>query len=273
MTQDKCSLVNGKAIPLWPEGAPGIEEATPQEVPTITPYLLDTAERRAAVIVCPGGGYVMRAPHEAEPIARWLNSIGVVSFVCDYRVAPYKHPRPMQDAQRAIRWVRANADACGVDAGKIGILGFSAGGHLVATVGTHYDSGDAQAADPVDRVSCRPNALILCYAVISSGPCGHQGSFQNLLGEDASVELRWSMSNELQVTPDTPPSFLWHTADDGGVPVENSLGFAGALSRCKVPFDLHVFQHGAHGLGLASDDAHVSKWTNCCETWLRGMGW
>ena len=273
MTQDKCSLVNGEAIPLWPEGAPGIEEATPQEVPTITPYLLDTTEKRAAVIVCPGGGYAMRAPHEAEPISRWLNSIGVVSFVCDYRVAPYKHPRPLQDAQRAVRWVRANADACGVDPAKIGILGFSAGGHLVATAGTHYDAGDPQAADPIDRVSCRPDALVLCYAVISSGPCGHQGSFQNLLGEDASVELRWSMSNELQVTPDTPPSFLWHTADDGGVPVENSLGFAGALSRCKVPFDLHVFQHGAHGLGLASDDPHVSKWTSCCETWLRGLGW
>ena len=266
-------IVSGQAVPLWPGGAPGAGEVNPAQVPTITPFLLNPKEKRAAVIVCPGGGYAGRAGYEGAPISQWLNTIGVVSFVCDYRVTPYKHPRPLQDAQRAIRWVRAHAEECGVDPTKVGILGFSAGGHLAATAGTHYDKGDPQAADPVDRLGCRPDALVLCYPVISFGEYGHHGSMVNLIGENPPEELRHSLSNETQVTPETPPTFLWHTSDDGGVPVMNSLLFAEALSHCKVPFDLHVFSHGPHGMALAEKDAHVGQWKKVCETWLRGLGW
>jgi acetyl esterase/lipase len=266
------TLTHSAPIPLWRNGAPGLDTATPQETPTITPYLLEDGKVHGAVIVCPGGGYAGRAPHEAEPISRWLNRAGFHSFVCAYRVAPYKHPYPMLDAQRAIRWVRFHAEEYNIDPKHIGILGFSAGGHLVSTVGTHFDQGNPAAIDPIDRVGCRPDALILCYPVISFGPYGHHGSMVNLIGENPPEELRLSLCNELQVTAQTPPSFLWHTANDEGVPVENSLLFAEALSKYKVPFELHIFQSGPHGMGLAESDPHVHEWTNLCETWLKRLG-
>jgi len=269
---------SGEPVPLWPEGAPGLDEVASPETPTITPFLVEGDERRSAVVICPGGGYAGRAEHEGPPIARWLNAAGISAFVCAYRVAPYRHPCPSLDAKRALRWVRYHAAELEVDPERVGLLGFSAGGHLAGTVGVHYDdgsgrsAGQAEAADPVDRMSCRPDALILCYPVISFGESGHHGSMVNLIGEDPPEELRRQLSLETQVTPKTPPTFLWHTADDDGVPVENSLLFAEALRRCGVPFELHVFQSGPHGLGLAPDDAHVGTWPELCADWLHGLG-
>ena len=180
-----------------------------------------------------------------------------------------KHPIPLQDAQRAIRTVRYNAEAWGVDANRIGILGFSAGGHLAATTGTHYDAGDAHALDPIDQVSSRPDLMVLCYPVISFGLHTHQGSRIHLIGETADEALVGHLSNELHVTADTPPTFLWHTADDAAVPVENSLLFASALSRHKVPFDLHVFESGKHGIGIADEHPEAYIWPEVCANWLK----
>ncbi len=263
----------GDSRPLWPEGAPGAIAG--QEQPRIEHFVLPPdagAGRRAAVVVCPGGGYAHRAAHEGEPVARWLNGLGVTAFVLHYRVAPYRHPVPLLDAQRAIRYVRHHADEWAIDPNRVGILGFSAGGHLAATVATHFDAGSAQHEDPIERQSCRPNAVVLCYPVISFEEYRHAGSMRNLLGDDPPEALRRALSNHRQVTAETPPAFLWHTAEDAGVPVENSLLFAAALSRCKVPFELHVFPHGRHGLGLASGDPHAGAWTALCATWLRSIG-
>jgi acetyl esterase/lipase len=156
----------------------------------------------------------------------------------------------------------------------VGILGFSAGGHLASTVGTHFGAGDPNAADPIDRQGSRPDAMILCYPVLTfEPPFRHEGSMYNLLGPNPPDDLRLSLSSETQVTAETPPTFLWHTADDAGVPVENSLLMAAALSAQHVPFELHVYPHGAHGLGLAPDDPHVGTWPTLCAQWLKGMGW
>ena len=238
--------------------------------PSITPYLLeDRTNPTAAVIVFPGGGYARRAPHEAEPIARWLNSIGISAFVLNYRVAPYKHPVPLGDAERAVRLVRHRAAEWHVDPKRIGVLGFSAGGHLAATLATHYDQMKRAAGDPIDNHSSRPDLVILAYAVITLGEFTHAGSRDFLLGENPDPQLIRSLSNETQVTADTPPMFLWHNADDLAVPVENSLHFAEALSKHKVPFSLHVFPKGGHGVGMAFDFAEASQWTSLCETWLK----
>jgi acetyl esterase/lipase len=256
---------------LWPEGAPLAVGITDEDQPALTPYLVE-GRGNGAVIVCPGGGYARRAEHEGEPIAQWLNQLGVSAFVLRYRVAPYRHPAPLLDAQRAIRYVRYHADEWGIDANKIGILGFSAGGHLTSSVGTHYDLGNPEAVDPVDQQSCRPDALVLCYPVVSmKPPFGHEGSRNNLLGAEPEESLVELMSNETQVTADTPPTFMWHTSDDPVV-VENSLLFASALSRNKVPFDLHVYEKGKHGLGLATGDDHVGTWTDICGLWLKRIG-
>ncbi len=259
-------------IKLWENTIPHDDPQIPQEDPHLIPFLLNGAQPRACVIVCPGGGYSGLAPHEDEPIARWLNSAGVSSFVLHYRVFPYHHPAPLLDAQRAIRLVRSRAQEFGVDPRHIGILGFSAGGHLASSAGTHYDTGRLQAGDPVEKVSCRPDALVLCYPVITFGEFRHDGSRAALLGENLSQEMIDLFSNEKQVTSDTPPTFLFHTANDEAVPVENSLLFAAALSRCKVPFDLHVFADGPHGVGLAEGDPILSPWTGLCEGWLRKIG-
>lgn len=265
-------ITNSQPMNLWPGEVPGIHTGEPRHVPTLVPFLVDTPKPRGAVVVCPGGGYAGRADHEGEPIARMLNQAGIHAFVCHYRVASYRHPYPLMDAQRAIRTVRVNAQCWGILPDRIGILGFSAGGHLASTAGTHYDAGDPNSADPVARVSCRPDALVLCYPVISFGQFGHLGSLRNLLGENAPAELISSLSNETQVTGDTPPTFLWHTADDAGVPVENSILFASALRKCGVPFELHIYQSGRHGLGLAPEDPHVASWAKLCCEWLAGLG-
>lgn len=263
-----------RSVTLWPAGAPELAGSVPGETCELTPYLVPGGQVRAAMVVCPGGGYARRAPHEREPVANWLNTLGVSAFVLDYRVAPVRHPYPLMDGQRAIRLVRARAKEWNVDPHRVGILGFSAGGHLASTVGTHFDAGRAEADDPVEHESCRPDLLVLCYPVITFGVFRHQGSMTNLLGDDPSEEQRRDLSNELMVTAETPPTFLWHTADDAGVPVENSLLFAAALSRHRVPFELHVYCIGRHGLGLAEQDGRVGTWTKLCGSWLamRGFG-
>ena len=261
---------------LWPNGAPGAVGDDPVDRPKITVYLAP-ADRATgtAVVVCPGGGYrVLAADHEGKQVAEWLSSLGVSAFVLQYRLGErYRHPAPLQDAQRAIRMVRSRAREWGVDPGRVGILGFSAGGHLASTAATHFDEGRADAADPVEREPSRPDFAVLCYAVISlSDPVAHAGSRRFLLGDPADPALVEQLSNERQVTARTPPTFLWHTADDASVPVENSILFFEALHKAGVPGELHVFPHGRHGLGLAPADPVVSQWPRLCATWMQGLG-
>ena len=223
-------------------------------------------------MICPGGGYGGLAAHEGKGYAQFLQMHGINAFVLKYRLgsASYRHPVMLGDAARALRTVRANAGAWKIDPDKIGIMGSSAGGHLASTLLTHFDEGDAAAKDPIERVSSRPDLGILCYAVISMGPLTHRGSRKNLLGAEPSAKLIKELSNELQVTPQTPPTFLWHTANDGAVKVENSLAFATALSKAKVPFALHVFENGRHGLGLASKPPYkdTHPWAGDLLYWL-----
>lgn len=261
----------GRPIALWPEGLEDEAERTGgagSEMPMLTAFPMEGREPAGAVIICPGGAYRSRAEYEGAPVARWLNELGIAAFVLDYRVAPHRHPAPLHDAQRAIRLVRHHSDALNIRADPLGILGFSAGGHLAATAGTVFDAGDPDAQDPVDRMSSRPDLIVLCYPVISFGSFAHVGSMRNLLGDDPSTALRSHLSAEINVTRNTPPTFLWHTANDPGVSVEHSLAFAAALHRAGVPFSLHVYPAGAHGLGMAHDDPEVSSWTTHCADFL-----
>ncbi|HEY5481621.1 MAG TPA: alpha/beta hydrolase [Verrucomicrobiae bacterium] len=266
------------SFPLWPDGAPGALGKEDKDIPTLTPYLPDPGKATgAAVVICPGGGYGSLAPHEGGQYARFLNEYGIAGFVLKYRLGSggYRHPAMLQDAARAVRTVRARAGEWKVDPKRIGIMGSSAGGHLASTLLTHFDAGKPDAADPIEQQSSRPDLGILCYAVISLGEFGHRGSMNNLLGKDPSPELVRELSNELQVTKDTPPCFIWHTYEDGGVPVENSLQFAAALRKAGVPFDLHIYQKGQHGLGLGTRDWNPEKrhpWTRDCIFWLQAQG-
>ncbi|MDF9840531.1 MULTISPECIES: alpha/beta hydrolase [unclassified Paenibacillus] len=258
---------------LWPEGAPGALGTSDEDCPAITPYLVE-GSNNAAVLICPGGAYWLRADHEGGPVAEWLNTLGISAFVLRYRVAPYQYPSALQDAQRALRTIRFRSGEYGVDPERVGILGFSAGGHLASTASGLFDRGNKEAEEPLERQSCRPDFTILCYPVISmTDGVTHEGSRTNLLGDNPSEELIRRLSGELQVTPDTPPAFLWHTADDGAVPVENSLLLASALRRQQIPFDLHVYAHGAHGLGLAEEEPHTRGWTDACASWLGMNGY
>jgi len=266
------------AIPLWPEGAPGALGTADKDIPTLTPFLADPAKATgAAIVICPGGGYGALAGHEGKDYALWLNEQGIAGFVLKYRLGSggYRHPVMLQDAARAVRTVRARAAEWQIDPKRVGIMGSSAGGHLASTLVTHFDAGNPDATDPVEKQSSRPDLGILCYAVISMGPNTHQGSKNNLLGNDPSPELVKLLSNELQVTPQTPPCFVWHTWEDGAVKVENSLDFAAALRRSGVPFDLHVYQKGGHGMGLGTrenDPAKRHPWVADCAFWLKQQG-
>jgi acetyl esterase/lipase len=227
------------------------------------------------VIVCPGGGYSgLSMDKEGDQIAKWLNSIGVTAFVLKYRLGPkYHHPVELGDAQRAIRTVRANAVEYRVMPERVGIMGFSAGGHLASTAGTHFDAGEAAAADPIDRISSRPDFLVLCYPVISLMEFAHQGSKRNLLGENPDPKLVENLSNQLQVTAKTPPTFLFHTTTDGTVPVENSVMFYAALRKAGVPAELHIYENGPHGVGLGQTDEALSSWPARLADWMRFHGW
>jgi acetyl esterase/lipase len=272
-------------IPLWPKGTPGAKGTDPdKDVPTLTICLPKAGTATgAAAVVCPGGGYGMLAiDHEGKQVAEWLNSLGVAAFILKYRLGPrYHHPAMLQDAGRAIRTVRAGASPWGVDPHKIAIIGFSAGGHLASTAGTHFDAGKPDADDPIERVSSRPDRLILVYPVIAlTPPFGHLGSARNLLGDSPAQELVDSLSNERQVTKETPPAFLAHTNADKGVPAENSLLFALALRKAGVPVELHLFERGQHGLGLGggfaqfkvAPDPAFQMWPKLCEIWLKNQG-
>jgi acetyl esterase/lipase len=261
--------------PLWPGGAPGAVGSGPEDTPTISLYRPTTAASTgAAFVVCPGGGYARLADHEGHNVAVWLNGIGVTAFVLKYRLGPrYRHPAPLQDVARAIRTVRARAKEWNVDPGRIGVIGFSAGGHLASTVATQFDAGTETAADAVDRVSSRPDLAVLAYPVISMEEgIAHAGSRANLLGPNPSADLVQALSSDRRVTSRTPPTFLFHTADDAGVLVENSLRFAAALRAAKVPYELHVFETGRHGVGLALDNPVLSAWPRLLESWLRARG-
>jgi acetyl esterase/lipase len=261
-------------VPLWPDGAPGALGTNANDIPTLTAYLPDAANTTgAAMVICPGGAYMHLAPHEGNDYALWLNQHGVTCFVLKYRLGTsgYRHPAMLNDASRAVRWVRAHADEFKVDAHRVGIMGSSAGGHLAATLLTHFDAGDANAADAIERQGSRPDLGVLCYPVISMGEFTHKGSKESLLGKNPDPELVQLLSNELQVTTNTPPCFLWTTFEDTAVPIENTLLFAAALQRNHVPFDLHVYQKGGHGMGLKDKPpfANPHPWAGDCLFWLK----
>jgi acetyl esterase/lipase len=259
-------------LPLWPGKAPGALGDEPKDQPTLTPYLID-GENNSAVVVCPGGGYGGLASHEGHDYALWLNQQGLSAFVLKYRLGSggYRHPVMIGDAQRALRLVRAKAGEWRIDPNRLGIMGSSAGGHLAATALTHYDSGKTSAEDPVDRMSCRPDFGVLCYAVITMGEHTHQGSRRNLLGDNPDPELIELLSNEKHVTKDTPPCFLWHTWEDKGVKIQNSLQFADALAAADVPFAFHVFEKGRHGIGLNDQPpfANAHPWSRDLVFWFK----
>jgi acetyl esterase/lipase len=261
-----------KTIPIWGENVKP-EHSADDFIPTLDMYPLETDTPKGAVLVFPGGGYSHRAEHEGVNIARAFNEKGIHAFVLQYRVHPNLHPAPLNDAIRAIRIIRSKAEELKIKSDKIAVCGFSAGGHLTGSLGVHYEQGDPSASDPLKQIDSRPDALILCYAVNSSGEFAHQGSFKNLLGENASPDMREKMSLEKQVDANTPPTFLWHTAEDPGVPVENSLLFAKELSKHNVPFELHVYEKGRHGLGLAPDLPRVATWFELCSAWLIEREW
>jgi len=258
------------SFPIWlgqPLGALG---SAKQDIPTLTPYLASVradGTPAPAFLVLPGGGYGGLASHEGQGFAEWFVAHGISAFVLQYRLGShgYRHPVMLQDAARALRLLRARAGEFAIDPTRIGLIGSSAGGHLAATLLTRFDAGDAVASDPVERFSSRPDVGILCYPVITlTEPFTHRGSRDNLLGAGASEELRLALSAELQVTAATPPTFIWHTVEDPVVPVENAFLFASALRRNGVPFALHVYEPGQHGLGLGQ-----TEWGPTALRWLR----
>jgi|YelNatPaOPRAMG01_1025707.scaffolds.fasta_scaffold37009_4 acetyl esterase/lipase len=260
-----------QVAPLYDEAAPRSLGDQPEDIPALTWYPVKSGKaHRSAIVVCPGGGYGALADHEGKPIAEWLNTLGVSAFVLKYRLGPkYHHPTMLEDAARAIRTVRANSETFQVDKDKIGILGFSAGGHLASSISTHFDNGNPQSSDPVERVSSKPNAAILIYPVISlTQPYTHQGTLNNLLGDNPTEELLDFMSSEKQVTSETPPTFLVTSWEDEVVPMENSLLFAEALRRAGVPLELHVYERGPHGFGLGDEASEYGTWPMLCANWL-----
>lgn len=265
-----------QTIPLWEKGAPGALGTDDTDKPTLTIYLaLHPGVSRTAVIIFPGGSYGMLASnHEGRQVANWFNAMNVTAFVVKYRLGPrYHHPIELGDAQRAIRLVRSRAAEFEVSPDRIGILGFSAGGHLASTAGTHFDDGNASASDPIDRVSSRPDFMILAYPVISFvEPYAHSGSANNLLGANADSKLRAELSNELHVTPQTPPTFLFSTDADTVVPSENSVAFYLALRKAGVSAEMHIFEKGPHGVGLDLDDPVLSQWPTLLANWMRSRG-
>jgi acetyl esterase/lipase len=261
---------------LWPGGAPGAQGNEDVDKPTLTIFLPDPAKAAGfGVVICPGGGYVHLAMgYEGYDVAKWLNSLGGAGFVLKYRLGPrYHHPAEMEDGLRAMRFVRFHAADYGIAPDRIGLWGFSAGGHLASTVGTHFDSGNPNAADPIDRVGSRPDFMVLAYPVITfTEPYLHRGSMRNLLGDNPDPKLVRLLSNELQVTPETPPTFLFQTSDDKTVPVDNSVMFYEALVKNHVPAEMHIFEHGNHGVGLAQSDPALRHWPELLAQWFRTQG-
>ncbi len=267
-------------LPLWPKEIPGPKSADAGNVPTLTVHLADPAKATgAAVVVCPGGGYSGRAlDHEGKQIVEWLNERGVAAYLLKYRTvneskvkAPL-HPGPMLDVQQAIRIVRSRAAVDKIDPKKVGVWGFSAGGHLASTAATHFDAGKPD-GDAVAQQSCRPDFAILAYPVITMGAHTHGGSKNNLLGPNPAPELVQFYSNELHVTPQTPPIFLFHTAEDKAVPIENARLFRAACQKHGVAVMMVEYEKGAHGAGLGKkSNLPLAQWPTQLEGWLKTRG-
>jgi acetyl esterase/lipase len=264
-----------ETILLWPDGAPGAQGTADEDKPSLALYPANGPNKTSTgVIVCPGGGYAHLAmDHEGTQIAAWLNNLGIGAYILKYRLGPkYHHPVELWDAQRSIRYVRLHAVDLGIRPDRIGIWGFSAGGHLASTAATHFANPDNE-ADPIDRQSDRPDFAILSYPVISMlDPYAHLGSRRNLLGDKPDPALTLLLSNELQVTARTPPTFLFHTTEDQVVPVENSIFFYLALRKAGVPVEMHVYQKGQHGVGLAAADPILRTWPDHLAAWLQLQG-
>jgi acetyl esterase/lipase len=274
--QAPLPIRDAQVIPLWTGAAPGALGTDDSDVPTITVFLPRTVRPGTpAVVVCPGGGYQnLASNHEGRQVANYLNSLGMAAFVLKYRLGPrYHHPIELGDAQRAIRTLRSHAAEWRLDASRIGIMGFSAGGHLAMTASTWADAGNAQAADAIDRVSSRPDFAVLGYPVISmTAEWTHKGSQRNLLGDNPDPDLARRLSGEDAVTKDTPPTFIFQTNEDTTVPAENAVYYYLALRKAGVPAELHVFEKGVHGVGLANDIPALAPWSSLLATWLRGRG-
>ncbi len=264
-------------VKLWEDGVPGVDLAGDGDVPELIIRQVKSDRPTAGVVILPGGGYGHHAiDHEGHAFAEWFDSMGISSAICTYRMRGkgnegkgYGHPAPMMDAQRAIQTLRSQAKKLNLDPNRIGVIGFSAGGHLASTVATQFAEAEPNAVDPVQRVSSRPDFCILCYPVIALGkPFTHQGSQNNLLGKDASAALIESLSNETRVSERTPPTFLFHTAADKAVPVQNSLVYYEACVEHGVDVEMHLFNDGRHGLGLASSTPGASQWPGLCQQWL-----
>ena len=265
-----------QTIPLWTDKAPGAQGDEDADKPTLTVYMPpDTTGPMAAMVIAPGGGYgVLDLNREGREPANYLNSMGVAAFVLKYRLGPkYRHPVELGDIQRAVRLVRSHSNDWHIAPGRIGVLGFSAGGHLASTVSTHFDFGDPRATDPIDRMSSRPDFAVLVYPVISmKAPLAHQGSKKNLLGEAPADALVESLSSETQVTTNTPPTFLYHTDTDTVVSAENSVQYYLALRKAGVSAELHIFRKGPHGTGMGLQDPALAEWPKLLANWLRAMG-
>jgi acetyl esterase/lipase len=275
---NSLSAAEPVTLRLWAGDPPGALGQRPEDTPEIIVYVPESHSGqppRGALVICPGGGYGNLAiDHEGHQIARWANEMGLVGVIVSYRHRGrgYGHPAPMLDAQQAIRLTRHRAADWNIDTAKVGVIGFSAGGHLVTTLATHFDQGTAEATDPIDRLSCRPDFAIVSYGVIALGePFTHQGSQRNLLGDDPDPQLLLSLSNDKQVSPETPPCFVWHTAEDKVVAAENSLRFYSALVQQNVPSELHIFAVGRHGIGLGKGVPGAEQWPELCRRWLKRL--
>lgn len=265
-------------IKLWEKDMPLFDENIKNEenkfAGTITPYLVDEEDdeikKRGAMLLLPGGGYSF-CSDEGEKMARWLNFFGVNAFVLKYRVAPYKHPAPIIDAKRAIRYIRYNADKFNIDPNKVGVLGFSAGGHLAGCVAEFFDKFEQENKDEIDKICAKPDLAVLCYPVVSlCESYAHEGSANNLVGEDN--ELKKMLSLEKNVREDMPEIFLWHTLEDTAVNAINTLELGVALKNKNVPYSLHIFNKGAHGSVLAENIEETKQWSDCLKALLKNKG-
>lgn len=266
-----------ESVNLWPQGAPGAKGNKPEDIPRVEIYMAAEKPNGAAMVICPGGGYgALATDHEGKQVAQFYNSLGVTAFVLYYRLGSkgYHHPIELNDARRALRWVRSNAQKFAIDPQRIGITGFSAGGHLASTAATLFDDGDASATDPVDRVSSRPDVCVLGYPVITmTGEFMHKGSRANLLGPDKNNdELAAKLSSQNNVTGRTPPTFIFQTDEDKGVPAENAVHYYLSLRKHHVPAEMHIYQRGPHGVGLKQDDPILGTWRFHLADWLRVGG-
>ena len=266
-------------ILLWPNGAPGAVGATPEDQPHLEVFLPDAAivklrHPRTGIVIAPGGSYHgLAIQKEGYDLAHWYNQLGIPAFVLSYRLGPrYHYPAPFNDATRAIRYVRAHAAEYGIDPDRVGMMGFSAGGHLTSTVGTHFAAGDAQASDPLDRISSRPDFLVLVYPVIDALGPASVGSFHWLLGDTPDPAVMADLANDKKVTAQTPPTFLVAASDDDAVSPFNSVNFYTALVEAGVPAELHLYEYGRHGFGMAALDPVLGQWTDALDHWLEQRG-